>query len=98
LLVLDATALSFYRDEEHSKLFAELERQHKIASRSSYIHRIKEITKNSRKQDADIERILKETRELQLESNSIQERLHRTYAVVDEIVFRYRLLLVAATM
>ncbi|XP_062170654.1 uncharacterized protein LOC133876397 isoform X2 [Alnus glutinosa] len=76
------------RDEEHSKLFAELERQHKIASRSSYIHRIKEITKNSRKQDADIERILKETRELQLESNSIQERLHRTYAVADEIVFR----------
>ncbi|KAK7857641.1 coiled-coil domain-containing protein 22 like protein [Quercus suber] len=41
-----------------------------------------------RKQDADIERILKETRELQLESNSIQERLHRTYAVVDEMVFR----------
>ncbi|KAK3008701.1 hypothetical protein RJ639_015250 [Escallonia herrerae] len=27
-------------------------------------------------------------RELQLESNSIQERLHRTYAVVDETVFR----------
>ncbi|KAE8098898.1 hypothetical protein FH972_016926 [Carpinus fangiana] len=76
------------RDEVHSKLSAELERQHKMASRSSYIQRIKEITKNSRKQDADIERILKETRELQLESNSIQERLHRTYAVVDEIVFR----------
>ncbi|XP_059443601.1 uncharacterized protein LOC132175618 isoform X2 [Corylus avellana] len=76
------------RDEEHSKLSAELESQHKMAARSSYIHRIKEITKNSRKQDADIDRILKETRELQLESNSIQERLHRTYAVVDEIVFR----------
>ncbi|XP_059443174.1 uncharacterized protein LOC132175302 isoform X2 [Corylus avellana] len=76
------------RDEEHSKLSAELESQHKMAARSSYIRRIKEITKNSRKQDADIDRILKETRELQLESNSIQERLHRTYAVVDEIVFR----------
>lgn len=69
-----------------------------MASRSSYIQRIKEITKNSRKQDADIERILKETRELQLESNSIQERLHRTNAVVDEIVFRYRLLLFAASV
>ncbi|KAF3944474.1 hypothetical protein CMV_029055 [Castanea mollissima] len=76
------------REEEHSKLSAELERQPKMASRSSHIQRIKEITKNSRKQDADIERILKETRELQLESNSIQERLHRTYAVVDEMVFR----------
>lgn len=76
------------RKEEHSKLSAQLERQPKVASRGSYIERIKEITKNLRKQDADIERILKETREIQLESNSIQERLHRSYAVVDEIVFR----------
>ena len=43
-----------------------------------------------------MERILRETRELQLESNSIQERLHRTYAVVDEIVFRYELTAIAA--
>ncbi|PNY13281.1 coiled-coil domain-containing protein 22-like [Trifolium pratense] len=76
------------REEEHSKLLADLEKQQKVASRKSYTHRIEEITKNSRKQDADIERILKETREVQLESNSIQERLHRTYAVADEIVFR----------
>ncbi|XP_061353169.1 uncharacterized protein LOC133297951 [Gastrolobium bilobum] len=76
------------REEEHSKLSADLEKQQKVASRKSYTNRIKEITKNSRKQDADIERILKETREVQLESNSIQERLHRTYAVADEIVFR----------
>lgn len=66
-----------------------MEKQQKVASRKSYIHRIKEITKNSGKQDADIERILKETREVQLESNSIQESLHRTYAIADEIVFRY---------
>ncbi|KAK9268943.1 hypothetical protein L1049_000709 [Liquidambar formosana] len=76
------------REEEHSKLSADVKKQPKVANRRSYIQRITEITKNSRKQDADIERILKETRELQLESNSIQERLHRTYAVVDETVFR----------
>ncbi|KAJ0101511.1 hypothetical protein Patl1_03806 [Pistacia atlantica] len=76
------------REDEYSKLSAELEKQPKVASRRSYIERVKEITKNSRKQDADIERILKETRELQLESNSIQESLHRTYAIVDEMVFR----------
>ncbi|XP_020232845.1 coiled-coil domain-containing protein 22 isoform X2 [Cajanus cajan] len=76
------------REEEHLKLSADLEKQQKVASRKSYTDRIKEITKNSRKQDADIERILKDTREVQLESNSIQERLHRTYAVADEIVFR----------
>ncbi|XP_027336158.1 coiled-coil domain-containing protein 22 isoform X2 [Abrus precatorius] len=77
------------REEEHLKLHADLEKQPKLASRKSYTDRIKEITKNSGKQDTDIERILKDTREVQLESNSIQERLHRTYAVADEIVFRY---------
>ncbi|KAK9134014.1 hypothetical protein Scep_013542 [Stephania cephalantha] len=76
------------RDEEHSKLVLELQKQPRVASRKSYIERIREITKNSRKQDVDIERILRETRELQINSNSIQERLHRTYAVVDETVFR----------
>ncbi|XP_077222646.1 coiled-coil protein [Tasmannia lanceolata] len=76
------------RQEEHSKLSAELKNQSKTASRKSYIERITEITKNSKKQDADIERILQETRQLQIESNSIQDRLHRTYALVDETVFR----------
>ncbi|XP_042498002.1 coiled-coil domain-containing protein 22 isoform X2 [Macadamia integrifolia] len=76
------------RKEEHSKLSTEFENLPKISSRKSYIERITEITKNSRKQDADIERILQETRELQLESNSIQERLHRSYAVLEEMVFR----------
>lgn len=66
----------------------EVEKVAKLATRRSYIERIKEITKNSRKQEIDIERILKETRELQLESNIIQERLHRTYAVVDETLLR----------
>lgn len=85
--------LPCFREDELSKLSTDLEKQPKVASRKSYIERIKEITKNSRKQDADIERILKDTRELQLESNSIQERLHRTYAVVDEMVFRYNLII-----
>ncbi|RDX83152.1 Coiled-coil domain-containing protein 22-like protein, partial [Mucuna pruriens] len=76
------------REKEHLKLSADLEKQQKVASRKSHTDRINEITKNSRKQDADIERILKDTREVQLESNSIQERLHRTYTVVDEIIFR----------
>lgn len=80
---------SLYREEEHLKLSADLEKQQKVASRKSYTNRIKEIAKNTQKQDADIERILKDTRKIQVESNSMQERLHRTYAVADEIVFRY---------
>ncbi|XP_062074271.1 uncharacterized protein LOC133778388 isoform X2 [Humulus lupulus] len=76
------------RKDELSELSNELAKQPKVASRKSHIDRVKEITKNSKKQESDIEKILKDTRELQLESNSIQERLHRTYAIVDEIVFR----------
>ena len=68
--------LLFYREEEVPKLVKDLDKQPKLPSRGSYIQKFKEITKNSRKQDGDIERILKETRELQLESNSIQEQLH----------------------
>lgn len=81
-------SLLLIREEELSNLSTEIEKLPKLATRRSYIERVKEITKNSRKQDIDIERILKETRELQLESNMIQERLHRTYAVVDETLMR----------
>ncbi|XP_010480137.1 PREDICTED: uncharacterized protein LOC104758871 isoform X2 [Camelina sativa] len=76
------------REDERCNLYNELERQPKAAPRKSYIHGIKEITKNSRKLDTDIQRISGEIRELQLESNSIRERLHRSYAVVDEMVTR----------
>ncbi|KAL5981940.1 hypothetical protein ACLOJK_016007 [Asimina triloba] len=82
------TAEILRREEEHSKVSVELENLPKIASRKSYIQRVTEITKNNRKQDVDIERILKDTRQLQIESNSIEDRLLRTYAVVDEAVFR----------
>lgn len=77
------------REEELSKLSQDLKKQPKLPPRRSYIERVTEITKNSRKQDNDIQRILKDTRDLQLESNTIQERLNRTYAVVNETVFRY---------
>lgn len=76
------------REEELLALRADLSTQPKLASRESFVQRIKEITKNSRKLDADIDRILKDTRELQLESNSNQERLDRTYAVVKETISR----------
>ncbi|KAH6768093.1 hypothetical protein C2S51_013429 [Perilla frutescens var. frutescens] len=76
------------REEELSKLSQDLEKRPNLARRRSYIERVNEITKNSGKQDNDIQRILKDTRELQLESNTIQERLNRTYAVVNETIFR----------
>lgn len=76
------------REEELSKLSQDLEKQPNLAPRRSYIERVNEITKNSGKQDNDIQRIQKDTRELQLESNPIQERLNRTYAIVNQTTFR----------
>ncbi|CAM8952990.1 unnamed protein product [Rhodiola kirilowii] len=76
------------RREERFKLLADLEKMPKVAPRRSYIQRINEITKNSRKLDADMERILQETRELQMESNLTQESLHRTHAITSETILR----------
>ncbi|KAG0468003.1 hypothetical protein HPP92_017331 [Vanilla planifolia] len=76
------------REAHRLDLLVELRKQPKLPSRKSYIKRITQISKNSRKLDTDIQQILKETRQLQLESNTIQERLHRTYAMVNELVFR----------
>lgn len=82
------TAKIHEREEEEVALSLELENAPKVATRNTYIQRITEITKNSKKQDADIARIIHDTQQLQRESNATQDRLHRSYAIVDEIVFR----------
>ncbi|XP_078432028.1 coiled-coil protein isoform X2 [Wolffia australiana] len=75
-------------EEEHTRLAQEVENQPKVPSRSSYVERITEITKNSRKLDLDIEKIVEDTRELQKESNAISERLNRVYSVLNESLLR----------
>ncbi|KAF3796791.1 Coiled-coil domain-containing protein 22, partial [Nymphaea thermarum] len=87
--IVDMMSRVIKREEEYSKLSMGLEKQPKMAPRSYYIQRITELSKNSWKQDADIKQIMKDTWQLQLEINSIQERLGRTYTVVDDAVFRY---------
>lgn len=82
------TAKIHEREEEEVTLSLELENAPKVATRNTYIQRITELIKNSKKQDADIARIIHDTQQLQRESNATQDRLHRTYAIVDEIVFR----------
>jgi hypothetical protein len=56
--------------------------------RSSYVHRITELVKNSQKQETDIAKIITDTRALQRDGNATNDRLRRTYALVDELVFR----------
>ncbi|CAN6479719.1 unnamed protein product [Victoria cruziana] len=86
--IVDMMSRIMKREEECSKLSMELEKQPRMAPRSYYIQRITELSKNSWKQDRDIKQITKDTWQLQLEINSIQERLGRTYAVVEDAVFR----------
>ncbi|XP_074564530.1 uncharacterized protein LOC141821065 isoform X2 [Curcuma longa] len=85
----EAILLEIHRREiEHAELLAELDKLPSNFPRKYYIDRVTEMTKTNRKQNTDILRISKDIREVQLDSNSAQERLHRTYAVVEETVFR----------
>ncbi|KAJ7569366.1 hypothetical protein O6H91_01G075100 [Diphasiastrum complanatum] len=77
------------REDEIAKVKLALEKSPKQAARSTYVRRITELVKNSKKQDADIAQIIRETRNLQRESNAVQNRLHRTHVLVDELVFRF---------
>ncbi|KAH9317197.1 hypothetical protein KI387_018966, partial [Taxus chinensis] len=76
------------RKEAETVLAKKLENAPKMAARNTYIRRITELVKNSKKQDADIDRIIRDTKQFQRESNGAQDRLHRTYAIADEMIFR----------
>lgn len=76
------------REEQAWTLESELKEISSRAKRSSYVHRITELVKNSQKQETDIAKIITDTRVLQRDSNATNDRLRRTYALVDELVFR----------
>lgn len=76
------------REEQAWNLETELKQISSRPKRSSYVHRITELVKNSQKQETDIAKIITDTRVLQRDSNATNDRLRRTYALVDELVFR----------
>jgi hypothetical protein len=76
------------REEELWSLKAEIDKAGSAPKRSSYVHRISELVRNSQKQANDITRIIQDTRNLQRENNSAHDRLRRVHALVDELVFR----------
>ncbi|KAL3682527.1 hypothetical protein R1sor_000549 [Riccia sorocarpa] len=86
--VKDMSAKLWAREAEEAQLSADVEKLAKGATRATYVRRITELVRNSKKQDADIARIILDTRELQRESNMSQDKLRRLHALVDEIVFR----------
>lgn len=76
------------REEQAWTLETDLKEMSLRPKRASYVHRITELVKNSQKQETDIAKIITDTRVLQRDSNVTNDRLRRTYALVDELVFR----------
>lgn len=71
-----------------TKLVKEFEKVNKNISRNSYTSRILEIIGNIRKQKNDIDKILKDTRELQKEINNISGQLDRQFTVTEDLIYR----------
>lgn len=56
--------------------------------RNAYTSRILEIIGNIKKQKADIDKIIRDTRELQKEINTINGQLDRQFTVTDDLLFK----------
>ena len=56
--------------------------------RSAYTKRISEIIGNIKKQKKEITKVLKDTKEIQKDINTLSGRLDRTFAVADELIFK----------
>lgn len=76
------------KEELHTHLQAEYAKVSKDISRSAYTRRIMEIIGNISKQKDEIEKILKDTKELHKEINTLAGRLDRSFTVADELIFR----------
>lgn len=77
------------REEQYKQLLAEYEGATKTVQRNTFVHRIMEIIKNIKHQEADICNIIRDTREVQREIKTATEQLNRVHAQIDEVVFQY---------
>ncbi|XP_058788633.1 coiled-coil domain-containing protein 22 homolog [Phymastichus coffea] len=76
------------KDQQYAQLVAEVQKLPKEVNRAAYTQRILEIINNVRKQKDEINKILGDTREIQKEINTLTGRVERSFAVVDELIFR----------
>ena len=59
-------------------------------ARSAYTRRIMEIIGNIAKQKEDIDKVLKDTKELQKEINNLTGQVDRSFTVADELIFQVK--------
>ncbi|XP_055919483.1 coiled-coil domain-containing protein 22 homolog [Eupeodes corollae] len=71
----------------HTQLVGVLQKENRTTSRKAYTTRILEIIGNIRKQKDDIEKVLRDTRQLQKQINTITGQLDRQFTVADDLLF-----------
>lgn len=76
------------KEDTYKHLVSAYEKLTKDVSRSSYTRRILEIVGNIKKQKAEIDKVLLDTRNVQKEINKLSGKLDRTFTVTDELIFR----------
>ncbi|XP_059612496.1 coiled-coil domain-containing protein 22 homolog [Phlebotomus argentipes] len=76
------------KSSTHSQLTAELAKLSRTINRNAYTSRILEIIGNIRKQKNDIDRVLRDTRELQKTINTVTGQLDRQFTVTDDLIYR----------
>lgn len=74
--------------EAQQHLAQQLERIDRGKTRSDFTNRILEIISNIKKQEKDIENILRDTRQLQKEINTQSGQLDREFTAVDDLIFK----------
>lgn len=76
------------KDQILLQLQSESEKNGKEVNRSAYTRRILEIINNIEKQKTEINKVLRDTRDIQKEINILSGRLDRSFTVADETIFR----------
>ncbi|KAH3758243.1 coiled-coil domain-containing protein 22 [Pelomyxa schiedti] len=76
------------KDERYKQLVEVFKGLGTEMNRTAYTRRILEIVKNVKKQKVDINKILEDTRVLQKDINSVTEKLGRSFAVTEEMVYQ----------
>lgn len=71
----------------YAQSMEELGKVNQKIDRSAYTSRILEIIGNIRKQKTDIDKILRDTREVQKDINTVTGRLERQFTVTDDLLF-----------
>lgn len=81
-------ALLRVKEHEQRQLLEEYEAAPKNVHRPSFVRRVNEIIKNIKKQEVEVQKIVNDTRSVQADIKSAEAVLQRTYAMVEETLFR----------